>query len=211
MFNFVCISGFNQDESRIPGTWQLSEKLRAAGYSSGSRLRVTHLNWRSDWSNKAAEIANVAKYYGETPRTAIFAYSWGAGFGAMSLARELDRRGLAVDKCVLSDPVYRHPWAPMRWLALLGGSEFSQLHIFAPPIIRLPPNIREVWTFHQRLNSPRGHRVAAGGSTIVHPSFELRRIHGEMDDAPEFHARALEAAAEMVGQYQDHEKPRRAG
>lgn len=199
MYYFICISGYRQTESRVPGTWLLSEKLRAAGYSSGSRLRVSHFCWKSDWVNRAEEIANVAKYYGERPRVALFAYSWGAGWGAMQLASQLYRRGLDVDKAVLSDPVYRHPWSCLRWLAMLGGSGFSQLHFCAPPVIRLPPNIREVWSFHQSLNMPRGHRIAAGRRCIVHPSVELRRIHGEMDDAPEFHDQALAAAAELLG------------
>lgn len=200
MFYFLCISGFRQTESRLPGTWLLSEKLRAAGYSNGSRMRLSHFHWNARWQDKAEEIANVAKHYGQTPRVAVFAYSWGAGFGAMQLAEQLDRRGLAVDKCVLSDPVYRHPFALFRWLALCGGSEFTRYHFFAPPVIRMPPNIREAWVFRQAMNYPRGHRLAAGGGTIIHPAVELRRVHGEMDDAPEFHACAMEAAAELVEQ-----------
>lgn len=199
MFHFVCISGFRQTEARVPGTWLLSEKLRTAGYSSGARLRLSHFQWDADWREKADEIANITKYYGETPRVAIFGYSWGAGYGAMQLASELYGRGFEVEKCVLSDPVYRHPWPLFRWLAMLGGSEFSRLHILAPPVIRLPPNIKETWVFHQRMNAPRGHRIAAGGNTIVHPSVELHRVHGEMDDAPEFHKCAMEAARQMVG------------
>lgn len=200
IFNFLCISGFQQSEARTPGTWILAEKLRAAGLSSGTRLRVHHYRWNDDWNAKAEEIANLAKYYGEPAQTFIAAYSWGAGWGAMQMASQLYRRGLNVQKAVLSDPVYRHPWPFMRWLAMFGGSDHSRLHIFAPPVIRLPPNIVEAWVFRQNINKPAGHRVTPGDGQTLHPAVELQRVHGEMDDAPEFHETAMQAARQLVGQ-----------
>jgi len=196
--HFICISGFQQTEAKRPGTWTLAEKLRAAGFSEGGRLRVSHHRWNADWAAQAAEISNISQHYGEHARIAVFAYSWGAGYGAMQLAWQLNRRGFDVDKCVLSDPVYRHPWAIFRWLALAGGSGYSQFHWMAPPVIRLPDNVREAWVFHQCLNRPAGHRVVPADDTLLHPARLVNRVHGEMDEAPEFHACAMNAARQII-------------
>lgn len=195
--HFICISGFLQTEARAPGTWRLAEKLRAAGFSRGSRLRVTHKRWNADWDNQAAEIAHLAGHYDQAPRVAVFAYSWGAGYGAMELARQLHRRGLGVETMVLSDPVYRHPLAAFRWLALLRDSG-SQWHFLAPPVIRLPKNVHQVWTLRQSISVPQAHRLVATNGTLIHQPLELERDHCAMDDAPEFHQLALACAADMT-------------
>jgi hypothetical protein len=111
----------------------------------------------------------------------VCAYSYGAGYGFIQLARQLEKRGLSIESAVLSDPVRRFRWTP--WRALWSLWE---------PHITVPANVREVWYGVQRMNRPHGHHLVAAetNKTIIHPFAELMVTHQYADDHPEFHKQA---------------------
>lgn len=188
----ICISGFTQHCGRNNGLVKLSERLSMHGYADGPGSRVMLHPWRSDWSHVAEYLWLLENIYEQTITVGIYAYSWGAGYGATSLARELRERGITVRGMVLSDPVPR-PILPLRWMAMVPAG-------IGPLLgrrIRIPDNVREVWHFRQTQNTPQGHPVVADDPdrTTVHPGYELHRTHQYMDDAAAFHDRAESVAA----------------
>jgi hypothetical protein len=187
-WHFV-ISGFRQHLDRPTGSQLLWSKLRNA-HSNGS-VCVELREWNSDW-NAIAEFVWRFRPAHAPPRVFVYAYSWGAGWGFVRLARELARRGLSVECAVLADAVYRARWISLSWLSLVGL-----------PHVRVPRNVREVYWYFQRRSLPRGHAVVAEDprATTVHPGIECQSDHSWMDDDYAYHARALEVArkAHAVG------------
>jgi hypothetical protein len=119
----------------------------------------------------------------------VYAYSWGAGYGATKFAKELRRLGMQIQTMVLCDPVYRSPLVGFRWRSLL-----SRGSVFAPTVY-IPENVGEVFSFHQTYDRPQGHNIVAKSNrTQLHQPQELIRAHTTMDDAQEFHAKAFEVA-----------------
>jgi hypothetical protein len=173
----VVIGGFLQDEGRPTGMVRLWRKLDARLSSPGVRVELR--NWNDNWRQFAELIWRVQPGDGSV-KVGIYAYSWGAGWGAMQLAKCLSRRGVPVAHMVLSDPVYRSPLLPFRWLA------------FCPwrPIV-VPRNVRQVTWFRQRRNRPSGCRLVAEDSqrTTIRPAdgYEADVIHEYMDDLLAFH------------------------
>jgi pimeloyl-ACP methyl ester carboxylesterase len=151
----------------------------------GCDERVELRPWNSNWSDEAEM---VYRFRNGKPRLTIAAYSWGAGWGAMQFARELNKRGIEVESMVLSDPVYRNPHLTLRWLTT-----------FSFPIIRVPENVRSVRWFRQKKEWPCGHELMGGGSltagTVIHDAVVAECGHLAMDELPAFHAAALEEAA----------------
>ncbi|MFI4876234.1 MAG: hypothetical protein ACIALR_12875 [Blastopirellula sp. JB062] len=188
-----AISGFTQSQATWHGTIDLAEKLRET-HCDGVRSRVHYFRWCEDWDAVAAYHLSLAEQYRQKPTIGIYAYSWGAGWGAMQLAKQLRRRGLPVRVMVLSDPIYRHPialWRSLRnaWLPIVGE-----------PLIRVPDNVKEVFTFHHLQNRPSGHKLISASRTngaLIHPPQLLHYDHQYMDDAPEFHRAALDQAARI--------------
>lgn len=188
-----AISGFRQSPAAWNGVLELAEKLRET-HCDGVRSRVHYFTWRENWAAIANYHLALAEKYRTEATIGIYAYSWGAGWGAMQLASQLRRRGLRVRVMVLSDPVYRHPFFLWRslcnWTWPLGGE----------PLIRVPDNVKEVYWFQQTQNRPSGHKLISASRTngaLIHPPVLLRRDHQYMDDAPEFHRLALDQAARI--------------
>lgn len=180
----VCIPGFTQGDH---GLLSLREKLLRDGHQRDIDSRVEMFSWRHDWSNYADVIERVCEIYRRKASIRIYAYSFGAGWGAMQLAKELRKRAIPVRAMVLCDPVFRHPFVGLRWLSLLpGDSPLTK--------IRVPDNVSEVWSFFQRLDRPQGHRLIATNGTLLHSPLRLYYPHVAMDNADEFHARSLEVA-----------------
>lgn len=176
----VVIGGFTQDAHRPTGVETLWLKLRRfAGPYVSLQLR----EWNDDFEGLAERIWRL-KPDGLEPDVRINAYSWGAGHGAIELSEQLGQRGISVTKMVLCDPVY-HSWvAP--WRAVWSLVE---------PRITIPANVREVWSLRQEVNRPRGHDVkTSNADTVVHAPKVLKRAHQWMDDAPDWHSLAVEAA-----------------
>src|SRR6185437_8047403 len=112
--------------------------------------RVELREWDADWQRVAEHVLLCAIAGDVRPQIKIYAFSWGAGWGFLQLARRLRERGLEVDAAVLSDPVYRSPLLIDRWRSLVGR-----------PKIVVPDNVHQVDWFYQRTNTPHGGRVVA--------------------------------------------------
>jgi pimeloyl-ACP methyl ester carboxylesterase len=135
----------------------------------------------------------------EPPTVAIFAYSWGVGYGAVRLAYELRERDIKVQYAVFCDPVY-HGLA--RWRAILPRTFFSRVRI------TVPSNIREVWWLKQENSKPAGHDlVAESPYTEIHDPFVLDIPHTEMDNAKEFRILCRRVAKEVFG-YDESDLPK---
>ena len=171
----VVISGFLQDEGKPTGMVRLWRYLSAE--HSGPEVRVELRSWNDNW-RQLAELIHRVRPRRDEVAVKIYAYSWGAGFGAMELARQLGRRGLCVEQMVLSDPVYRSRSLPLRWLAMLPVNAIS-----------VPDNVRRVAWFRQRRNRPAGHQLAAENpdKTTIEPAVWADSVHQYMDDLQAFH------------------------
>lgn len=187
----LLISGFCQRAGLPTGMFRLKEEFRRNCHYCNARSITELYRWDSNWRWIAEDIWQTTVFGKRQAKVGVYAFSWGAGWGAARLARRLRRLGIRVRAMVLSDPVYRHPWLPLRWLSLL-----QRRPIFlGPPVIRVPDNVDEVFCFRQEMNRPQGHHlVCDGDTTLLHPPVLLDRVHDMMDDAPAFHAQALAAA-----------------
>lgn len=180
----IVLSGFLQDEGRPTGMVRLWDDLCRRFLTSSTRCLLRE--WSAD-TNAIAELIWRLRNF-EPPRICLYAYSWGCP-SAMTLARQLRRRGLAVDRMVLSDPVYRHWFAAGNWRVLFGRRE-----------IVVPSNVRHVTWYRQDLDWPRGHNLVAEepiGTRLDDPII-ANVGHGYMDDLRLFH-QACFAAAEGDG------------
>lgn len=188
----VCISGFLQDESRQHGVFRLSEELIRQGHNC-QQSRVSLLPWNHNWSNFAERIWLVGQEYGCVPVVNVYAYSWGVGNGAVTLARELAKRSIGVHCLVSSDGVYRVPWLP-DWFQ--PRAMFSRDWTELSPWIVLPDSIGRVVAFHQMQNRPQGHRLFLHGKEV--DSMEVYSTdHEYMDDITLFRDAAIEEAAKL--------------
>lgn len=178
----ILISGFRQDLSNATGFDKLLLRMLDANVSGF----ISDHQWSDDWGGVAEAIKRRST---DLPTIKVYAYSWGAGWGFVQLAKHLRRRGFRVAHAVLADPVYRSRLLPT-WLPL------NPLSMLSTPTINVPGNVNEVSWFYQRIDRPAGHRpVAKQPSTRINEGVELVRAHAFMDDAPEFHSKALEVAS----------------
>lgn len=181
----VCISGFLQSEARMNGILRLW--LDTVRPLQDPRTFTTYRRWNSHWASLAEFIQNT-RGSGEL-RVGVYAYSYGAGWGAMRLATALRRRGIAVDEMVLSDPVYRHGCRSLAWLSLVRG-----------PRIRVPANVQRLTWFYQRTNRPAGHALVDAAGNPLPGLFVPGVIHQAMDDLPAFHEACRAAALSLHAQ-----------
>ena len=182
IFVHVIISGFSQGRNRWHGTLKLNEEL-IEEIGNGIETRIWLQHWKSDWRSIAEHVWLIGQNYKEEVQVCIYAYSWGAGYGAMQFAKYLDKSNIKVRVMVLSDPVYRNPRLLLRWLAFVPGMK-----------IKVPKNVEEVFSYYQRMNKPQGHELLAKGSTKIHSPIKLNYIHSKMDEAPSFHGMCLKQA-----------------
>lgn len=177
------IPGFLQRRGSCGGCLDLWWEMYLSHHDCGERVEICP--WDSNWSDEAEF---VFRFRNGKPRVTIAAYSWGAGWGAMQFARELNRRGIDVQSMVLSDPVYRNPYLALRWLTT-----------FSFPIIRVPGNVKDVRWFRQTKDWPCGHELMGSSpltaGTVIHDAVVAECGHLAMDELPAFHAAALEEAA----------------
>jgi pimeloyl-ACP methyl ester carboxylesterase len=128
-------------------------------------------SWNSDWK---AEAEFMFRLSDSNPRISVVGFSWGAGWGVMQLAKQLERRGLSIHHACLIDPVYRHPYLLGQWRA------------FVPWIpIMVPRNVKRVTWWRQVMNWPRGHElVGLNEKTRIEQPFYVPATHSNMDDQP---------------------------
>ena len=89
-----CISGFGQKVGGRRGghgTFRLAETLIQHGHNS-QRQRVLLWRWNEDWRRVAEYHAQISAFHLQDLLIAVYAYSWGAGWGAM---RERLRNAIA--------------------------------------------------------------------------------------------------------------------
>lgn len=182
----IPIFGFRQTIGQPTGIDKLWSSLRV--FSTTSVSVFPPLKWNTDFENISEFIHNHWFPGTDRPEILVYAYSWGCGHGATSLAKGLKRRGLLIDSMVLCDPVY-YKWGQW-WRALI-----------CSPSITIPQNVVEVHSFFQRLNKPQGTSLYAENEerTTIHVAKQLYRSHAYMDEAPEFHSKCLEIAEKFSG------------
>ncbi|HJT31056.1 MAG TPA: hypothetical protein VJ783_03240 [Pirellulales bacterium] len=165
----VVISGFTQHRGDPTGSQKLWLRLR--GLVNNGRSCVEFFPWNSNWKDVAEWIWRCRPEE-RPPRVYVYAYSWGAGGGFVRLARALRKRGIEVERAVLSDPVYCPPLRCLAWTALL---RWKKIHV--------PDNVRRVDYFFQRRNYPRGHHLVAldPKRTVIGRPQEAALEHHYMD------------------------------
>jgi hypothetical protein len=187
----VCISGWRQDYGNTSGMLNLSQKLIENCHFCNGHSRVWLFAWNNDWRMTAEHFWLVKQRYECEVRVGVYGYSWGGGWGAIKIAKELKKVGVRVRSMVLCDPVYRHPNPLLRWTALLK----RQRMFFGSPIIHIPDNVDQVYSFHQTISRPQGHLlVADGDGTELHRPVQLEMDHLKISDAEEFHDLVLKVA-----------------
>ena len=180
---FVPIMGFTQDTSRVTGIEKIWRELRLR--SSAETWVLPPQVWNADWKSLAHLIANNAFACVEI---VVAAYSWGAGHGFVSLAKELAKYGLKVVCAYLADPVYKSRWMLLSPLSLVNRGPMA-------PSIKIPRNVAEVVWTRQRRNKPQGHDLVASDSatTDIHEAVVVDAPHAFMDDRQEFRNLVMEA------------------
>jgi hypothetical protein len=206
----ICIPGFLQKKADavegIPALWhRLWERFH------GRDVCVQMYPWNTNWSDVAEMIFRACD--AGRVRIMVVAYSWGVGYGALRLLRELAYRGVRVAAAVFSDAVF-HLWG--RLAHLLGVSQVSA-YLTRPwgrPQIALPGNEQELpethWFVQDRKNFRwsdrntwlRGHEIVweatgepvPGGIPIYHTT------HRYMDECIQFQARTIEVANRLFAE-----------
>ena len=182
----IVICGFTQGIGRRTGSHTLWMALNQS--LSDAKTAVLLYPWHSRWSD-VAEMVAVSSDTAGPPKICVYAYSWGAGYGFVQLAKQLRRRGLSIDQAVLCDPVYKSPLWSLAWLSLV--------HQWLGLAIHVPANVRHVQHFFQRRNVPRGAAlVARSPLTHIDEGAELDRNHGWMSEAAEYQSLCKRVARE---------------
>jgi hypothetical protein len=179
----IVIGGYRQHEGKPTGMVRLWQTLHERHARPGTCVELRA--WNDQW-RLLAELIWRLRPDDEPPQVKVYAYSWGAGCGAMRLARELRLRGIAVAAMVLSDPVYRSRSFLTRWLAL-----------WPCAAIVVPANVRLVRWFRQEISVPAGHvlRAAERERTHIAPPIWAEVGHQYMDDWRPFHRECERIAA----------------
>jgi len=184
-YNFwYVISGFMQHtgtRTRLADLWDALYNK----YPSTSLSVVKFCPWNTNWDHEAEF---VLRHGCRAPCVRLVGYSWGAGWGSIQFCKQLQKRGLTVNRMVLIDPVYRHNYRCGNWRA------------FAPwQTIWIPSNVRgDVYSFHQKTDWPRGHKLKARvpDLTKVYPSKLIENVgHQFMDDQEDI----MDECLELVG------------
>lgn len=179
----IVISGFTQREGSATGCHRVWEQLHSLFAAPDTHVALRE--WDSDWAQFAEHI-RVSSV--DNPTIIVSAYSWGAGYGVVQLAKELKRRGRFISCAVLSDPVYCHPLWFMRWAAMVDWRP-----------VTIPSNVHDVRWFYQRENRPRAYRLRSErrALSVIRKGREITGVdHQGMDDLQAFHDECLSAAGE---------------
>lgn len=149
-------------------------------------VAVTSHDWDERWPLFVDHIVRTGPFPLKHLDIRIIAYSWGVGYGAVTLARLLQARGISVRRLASCDGVYYSRWA--RWRALCSP-------VLGIPRIVLPANIKRVDYLRQESNWPRGHFfTTTNGTELVDRGVLKGRTHQDCDNSPEFFDLAMEVA-----------------
>lgn len=189
----VLISGYLQLRGEeTQGIPALRHKLQDL-YANRTTI-VEGDTWDSNFPDIAENIFRMSQNC-EPPTVMIVAYSWGAGYGFVQLAKELRLRGLRVNAAVLSDAVYH---LGGRWCHKLG---ISQVAAYCKNKIVVPGNVDQLYWFRQHNSRLRGHTLVSEstGEMLDHCQVIEGTEHKYMDECPLFQARAIATARELFG------------
>lgn len=183
-------SGFLQDQTSYHGMLDLRENMMPE-FSHGATNRVMLLPWNADWKRFALELAIVLRINALKPLINAAGFSYG-GTGILRLCHALEPLGIKVDTLTLCDPV-THPWywpTPLPAITSMLSRDWAYR-------LKVPSNVREVWSFYQQNNRPQGHRLKCSEPTIEHDPVKVDRIHTRMDDFDGFHERVIANARSL--------------
>ncbi len=182
----------------IPGMGHWQKKHRQGGVRSIWREvrqlctdRMTILPpqvWNTNWKQLATWIVEEA---GDRILLIQPSYSYGAGWGAQQLSREVGRQGNNVGKAVeawqaLADPVGRFGYGPLWPLNALNITRWSG----SWRTIRLNPWVTRCWWCDQREKPPYGQPVDSAYRGAVEYGGRFDEPHSAMDELPHFHRQA---------------------
>lgn len=174
----ILISGFTQNIGRPTGFDKLWLKLRQV--VRPEVVLTPPLEWNTKWPRVVDFICRTSV---ERPELIVIAYSWGAGYGAIKLAKEFKKRGdnYQIGHSVLCDPIYYSWLRP--WRALMANQK-----------IILPRNIncRGLTWLRQREGKPMGADLISENGQHVPPAVILHCRHEYADDSSTFHGLAVE-------------------
>ena len=203
----VLIPGYLQTlgahHQGVPALWhELWDKFKDRG------VCVIQHPWNTDWGDVAETIFRSGMN-GQPPRIMLVAYSWGVGYGACNLLRELRYRDLRVEAAVFSDGVYHLGGA----LAHRCGVAQVSAYLTRPwgrPAVAIPDNIVEPHWFVQdrsnfqlrdRMTWLRGHELVweSSGDRLPNGRTVVGTVHRFMDEYPRFKEVVIDVADRMFG------------
>lgn len=177
----ICISGFTQHEGRMSGLDRLQHHLHQKCYSRNTRILLK--SWKDNMEQLADRIYNYQPPIGRQLSITIIGYSYG-GMSGINLSKKLLRRGIKVNNLLLLDAVWR-PYGP------------SILSLFPYWTIKVPNNVKNLWSWVQDYNKPSGHKIEFDPDFTVwkNPTDPVLKIpHAAMDEYLPAHEVALSIA-----------------
>ena len=184
------LMGHWQKKHRQNGTRALWRKLRLL-CTEGMTILPPQI-WNTDWRA-------LAKWEVEEAETSFLAielgYSYGGGWGAQELTKELAKEARRQKKTVevwqaLADPVGRFGYGPFWPLNTLNLSPWAG----SWRKIKLHPAVTRCWWCDQRTRAPFGQAVVSRFQADVEYGGRFDEPHNAMDELPAYR----EAAAELV-------------
>lgn len=182
----VYIGGFLQSEQSRTGiedAWVKGHNF--VHCNADENVVVVYKRWNEDFTALAEKIHRMC---GQQAKVAIISYSWGTGNGAVSLAKELQRRGILVNELASCDGVYKSGFWSTSWAALFGWPE-----------IVLPDNIEKLWWCRQFEDDLiKGHDIVFEDGRPVPEYVKIDIDHAHIDEADEFQKAAYRAVERLV-------------
>lgn len=165
------VSGYTQSRAQWNGSIAITERLR--GYWNGVLNSVCYLPWNSDWKSQAEYMWLLQDHLeptGSIPINILCGYSYGGGWGARRLMMYCSNKGVQFEHVILCDPVHR---GPLGWIGRWP--------------IRIPKNVKNVWTLNQNNDYPRGCKINYETKYTKHVSArDLKVGHTYCDDHPAY-------------------------
>lgn len=172
----VFIMGFQQDWSKTTGIELIWKQIRKL--SSQSQWVLPPLPWNVDWEQVAGLICRHTEKDAEVQ---MYGFSWGCGYGSVTLAKELAKRGRRVKRVVWCDPIYKNPmWGGVPSMMDL----LNYLRIMRPEI-KVPSNIDEVHWLRQSVGCPCANDLRENGKTMIFDPVVLDVKHEDTDNSQE--------------------------
>jgi hypothetical protein len=191
------IEGFRQDpEGWWNGCHELREFFRKEfDHYSRCTLDIKLSQWDSDFEKSVQDLVEIRKRY-KVPRErfaiGLFPFSWGVGHGVPAYGKQLKRYGFQANVCVPCDGVYYRDDVLLGFLGSWTG-------ILGDDRIKFPDNVLHTIPFFQKQDIPHGRGIATTQS--MEQAIELPYIHTQMDDAPEWHLKCVEAAHQLIREF----------